>query len=167
MSIITAGNMELELLPDEVQRLSREYTQTKIESLLMHGIQEINPDLSREAVEVLAQTMKSSVVAKYETAADRLMREFTDEALKIYESDLAMRPCTLHIEFIDYDDGEVPDDRHFQTRKEALAAIDEFVMSVYNKNPNHTYTFRKVNPNKEYEIREKGEAIIKMYIKED
>ena len=126
MSIITVGNMELELLPDEVERLSREHIQTKIESLLMHGIQEINPDLSREAVEVLAQTMK----------------------------------------FIDYD-GEVPDDRHFQTRKEVFAAIDEFVMSVYNKNPNHTYTFRKVNPKKEYEIREKGEAIIKMYIRED
>ena len=158
MSVITAGNMELELLPDEVERLSREHIQTKIESLLMHGIQEINPDLSREAAEVLAQTMKSSVVAKYETAADRLMREFADEALKTYESDLEMRQCTLHIEFLDYD-GEVPDDRHFQTRK--------FVMSVYNKNPNHTYTFRKVNPKKEYEIREKGEAIIKMYIKED
>jgi hypothetical protein len=166
MSIITAENMELELLPDEVERLSREHIQAKIESLLMHGIQEINPDLSREAAEVLAQTMKSSVIAKYETAADRLMREFADEALKTYESDLEMRPCTLHIEFIDYD-GEVPDDRHFQTRKEAFAAIDEFVMSVYNKNPNHTYTFRKVNPKKEYEIREKGEAIIKMYIRED
>ena len=166
MSIITAGNMELELLPDEVQRISREHTQTKIESLLMHGIQEINPDLSREAVEVLAQTMKSSVVAKFETAADRLMREFADEALRTYESDLEMHPCTLHIEFIDYDD-EVPKDRYFQTRKEALAAIDEFVMSVYSKNPNHTYTFRKVNPKKEYEIREKGKVIIKMYIKED
>ena len=110
MSIITAGNMELELLPDEVERLSREHIQTKIESLLMHGIQEINPDLSREAAEVLAQTMKSSVVAKYETAADRLMREFADEALKTYESDLEMRQCTLHIEFIDYD-GEVPDEK--------------------------------------------------------
>ncbi len=97
MSIITVGNMELELLPDEVERLSREHIQTKIESLLMHGIQEINPDLSREAVEVLAQTMKSSVIAKYETAADRLMREFADEALKTYKSDLEMRPCTLHI----------------------------------------------------------------------
>ena len=41
MSIITVGNMELELLPDEVERLSREHIQTKIESLLMHGIQEM------------------------------------------------------------------------------------------------------------------------------
>lgn len=166
MSIITAGNMELELLPDEVQRISMEHAQAKIESLLMHGIQKINPDLSREAAEVLAQTMKSSVVARYETAADWLMREFADEALKTYESDLEMHPCTLHIEFIDYDD-KMPDDRNFQTRKEALTAIDEFVMSVYSKNPNHTYTFRKVNPKKEYEIREKGEVIIKMYIRED
>ena len=42
MSIITAGNMELELLPDEVERLSREHIQTKIESLLMHGIQAVS-----------------------------------------------------------------------------------------------------------------------------
>lgn len=166
--IIMRNNTPIELTNDEIFAASKAYTRKQIEDLLLHHANETCSDLNKDEKFQFVENMASNVLEKCTLMSDEIIKKCVDDVIREYQKNMEHKPCCVKVVFHNHyyeafkELTTKLESVTFQSRKDATDAINNFIMEVFSKNPNHTYAIRKNPDNNIVEIREKGSAIIKI-----